>query len=63
VPPSAAIITAALSAPNGLLIVKFQLPSAGDELGLAAQDESTVNSVNKIKVGKKCLFIGFSTVS
>jgi hypothetical protein len=53
----------ALSAPNWLLIVKFQLPSAGDEVGLAAQDESTVNSVNKIKVGKKCLFIGFSTVS
>jgi hypothetical protein len=63
VPLSAAIMPVALSAPNGLLMVKFQLPSAGDELGSAAQDESTVNSAKTRRVGKKFLFIGLSSAS
>jgi hypothetical protein len=44
-------------------MVKFQLPSAGDELGSAAQDESTVNSAKTRRVGKKFLFIGLSSAS
>jgi hypothetical protein len=47
--PSAVIITVAVSAPKGLLMVKSQIPSAGDELAFVAQDVSAISIVEKKK--------------
>ena len=45
VSPWAVIITVAVSAPKGLLMVKSQVPSATDELGFVAQDDRKISNV------------------